>query len=75
MMRSLRYMVVVSERPVPIHFTSMAQALRLAERLSPSGWTIRVATACTPRVCGNVSTDCAEDPGCIADLRLPTMHS
>ncbi len=73
-MRSLRYMVVVSERELPIHFTSMAQAIRVAEHLSPAGWTIRVTRPCTATTCGEPSANCAgELRG--ADLRASMSRS
>lgn len=60
-MRNLRYVVVVPGGPVPIHFPSITQAIRVADRVSPEKWTIRVVKACSPSVCAEPNADCASD--------------
>jgi hypothetical protein len=57
-MHKLRYIVVVSNAPLPIHFSSISQAIRVAERISSAAWTIRITKACSPNVCGT-GKDCA----------------
>ncbi len=58
-MQNLRYVVVVPDGPVPIHFPSITQAIRVADRVSPDKWTIRVVKACSPTVCAEPNGECA----------------
>ncbi len=58
-MHNLRYVVVVETGPVPIHFPSITQAIRVADRVSPDRWTIRVVKACSQNVCAEPNAECA----------------
>lgn len=58
-MHNLRYVVVVAGGPVPIHFPSITQAIRVADRVSPDKWTIRVVKACSDSVCAEPHAECA----------------